>query len=183
MGAGATVIKLNSDIKLTGYRTEDAPALVNFLNEPDIHSQTLRIPTPYTIDHALEWIDSQLSGENPSINDFVIRHREHGLIGGIGLMFHEMDALNHSAELGYWLGGIYRNSGIATLAVGAMVTYAFTELGLQRISACVFTDNPASEKVLTKNGFILEGQMKHYYKKDDQLLDARLFARIATQGL
>ena len=65
--------------------------------------------------------------------------------------------LHHRAEegweLGYWLGEPYWNRGFATEATGGVLAFAFTTLELDRIWAGYLFDNPASARVLEKNGF------------------------------
>lgn len=56
-------------------------------------------------------------------------------------------------ELGYWLGRPAWGQGFATEAGAALIDTARTVLGVQRIEACVFTDNPGSARVLEKLGF------------------------------
>jgi RimJ/RimL family protein N-acetyltransferase len=78
--------------------------------------------------------------------------------------------------LGYWLGEPFWNRGIATLAVRAMVEWAFTELDLIRIFAFVFESNTASARVLEKTGFTLEGTMRRAVFKRGRLMDQALYA-------
>ena len=63
-------------------------------------------------------------------------------------------------QLGYIMMPNYCGRGIATKAVGAMVSEAFGELGLHRLSAWVYKPNKASIRVLEKNGFTLEGCLR-----------------------
>ncbi|MBZ8131945.1 GNAT family N-acetyltransferase [Afifella sp. IM 167] len=68
------------------------------------------------------------------------------------------------ARLGYFLGRRYWGKGYASEALGALVEAVFTRPGLsgdsgpaERIGAGVFTDNPASRRVLEKLGFSRAG--------------------------
>jgi RimJ/RimL family protein N-acetyltransferase len=58
------------------------------------------------------------------------------------------------AQLAYYLARPYWGQGLATEAGRAFVKYGFTELGLARIVAGADTANSASNRVLTKLGFI-----------------------------
>ena len=62
-----------------------------------------------------------------------------------------------------------------TDAVRTYVTYAFSELRLLRLTAHVFEFNVGSARVLEKNGFKLEGRLRKHLRKDDKLLDARIY--------
>jgi RimJ/RimL family protein N-acetyltransferase len=54
--------------------------------------------------------------------------------------------------------------------------HAFEEFGLVKITAHVFSHNPASARVLEKCGFQEEGFLRKHFRKDGQFIDARLFA-------
>ena len=100
-------------------------------------------------------------------------------IGGMGI--HPLrDDRRHTAEIGYWLGEAYWGRGIATELVGLASTYAFERLGVERLEAYVFIWNPASARVLEKNGYELEGTLRRRAFKDRQFVDEWLYARIRS---
>jgi len=66
------------------------------------------------------------------------------VVGAIGLY--------DTGELGYWLGPFFWNLGIATEAVAAVCTFARSN-NYPQLHAGVFHQNPASKRVLEKNGF------------------------------
>ncbi|MBZ0242466.1 MAG: GNAT family N-acetyltransferase, partial [Bacteroidales bacterium] len=79
-------------------------------------------------------------------NDFA------GLIG-----FRGTDNFNRKTEIGYWLSEPFQKKGIVTNAVKALVKYAFTELGINRIEINCAVGNEASSRIPQKLGFKLEG--------------------------
>lgn len=80
------------------------------------------------------------------------------LIGRCG--FDEWISSQHYAELGYWLAGEYWGQGIMTEAVAAVVHWAFTQADVHQITAWVLGNNPASVRVLVKNGFQFGGTLR-----------------------
>ena len=66
--------------------------------------------------------------------------------------------------------------GYASEALVAAVSYGFTTVGLNRIQAYVFVDNPASAKVLSNSGFQLEGRHRDYFRDHRGFHDLELFA-------
>ncbi|MEH6420921.1 GNAT family N-acetyltransferase [Pseudomonas sp. CGJS7] len=84
----------------------------------------------------------------------------------------------HSAELGYWLGRSLWGSGLMTRVVAAFVPWAMRELSLYRLYATVYDHNPASARVLAKNGFIEEGVQQCAVVKRGQVHDLRVFAKV-----
>jgi len=98
-------------------------------------------------------------------------------IGAAGLHLKD-DVLMLNGEIGYWLGEKSHNKGIATGVVAKLVKMAFNEHGLLRIYAEVFGNNPASGRVLEKNGFELEARLKNAVVKNSEILDMHIYSRI-----
>ena len=63
-----------------------------------------------------------------------------------------------------------------TAVVQRVCRHAFEEFGLAKITAHVFTHNPASARVLEKCGFREEGYLRKHYLKDGRFVDAYAFA-------
>ncbi|MEH6944480.1 GNAT family N-acetyltransferase, partial [Bacillus sp. JJ722] len=85
-----------------------------------------------------------------------IEHKETGvIIGTIGIQ--EWSLEHKRAEISYALFPEKWGSGYASEAVKKIISYGFEELGLERIGAVVFIENSASNKLLTKLGFVKEG--------------------------
>ena len=64
-----------------------------------------------------------------------------------------------SAELGYRIAQKAAGQGLATAAVRKICKLAATKYGLTRLHARVTLDNPASRKVLERNGFVAIGEL------------------------
>ncbi len=111
------------------------------------------IPYPYREKDAVEFINMTAS-ENPRLT-FGITYE--GKFAGVIGMIRRKDVYRHTAELGYWIGEAYWGKGIGTVAVKLATDYAFKELEMVRIVACVFDFNIASMCVLEKNGYVKEG--------------------------
>jgi [ribosomal protein S5]-alanine N-acetyltransferase len=58
-----------------------------------------------------------------------------------------------TGEVGYWIGSQYKGHGYAKHATELLAGYAFDELGLQRLTAWVASENLPSVKTLEKVGF------------------------------
>lgn len=95
------------------------------------------------------------------------------VIGDIALQ--DLDWRNRTCTLGYGLTKLsYYSRGYVTDAVEVILRYAFDHLGLIRIGATTQENNIGSQKVLEKNGFILEGRERQVIdfagKRHDRLL-------------
>jgi ribosomal-protein-alanine N-acetyltransferase len=84
-----------------------------------------------------------------------------------------------SASVGYWVAEDRNAKGLATAAVGELVTRAFGELGLHRLEAGTLVDNIASQRVLEKNDFDRIGLARRYLLIAGEWRDHILFQRTA----
>jgi ribosomal-protein-alanine N-acetyltransferase len=87
------------------------------------------------------------------------------IVGGINL--HGVSNKSWRAEFGYNLGSKWWNKGIMTEAANAVLTFAFDEIGFNKICAMHDTENVGSGRVMQKIGMIREGHFyKHSRRKD-----------------
>lgn len=116
----------------------------------DVASMTGTIPHPYSEEMAAQWIASAIAGEEGVV--FVIE-RDGVLIGCTGYRAFDRD----HAELGYWIGKPYWGQGFATEAARALIAHAFDADEFAYLKAGHFADNPASERILRRLGFVADG--------------------------
>ena len=76
------------------------------------------------------------------------------------LKFYLFDEGFHRAETGYELNRAFWRQGIMTETMSAIITSAFTELGLHRIEAVTDDINERSKGLLRKLGFTHEGTLR-----------------------
>ncbi|TXK77018.1 GNAT family N-acetyltransferase [Paenibacillus sp. N3.4] len=88
------------------------------------------------------------------------RKGTNGIIGTIG--FNAWAPKHKRAEIGYEIIPEHWRKGYASEVVSKIVSYGFEVLDLTRIGAIVFTENEASNQLLTKMGFQKEGVLKDY---------------------
>lgn len=173
------IISVRDGLWLSAYREGDEEALIHYLNEETISRNTLKIPYPYTMADATEWLEmvEKLEHKYHCRGNWAIRHGEGELIGAIGRHF--VTGVNgHRDEIGYWLGQPWRNRGWMTAVVRRLVEYLFDTTPLIRIEAYLYVFNTASARVLEKAGFAREGLLRKYYLKEGQYLDGLVYARI-----
>ncbi len=165
------------EVRLRSLVIEDTETIARLLNNRKIWDN-LRdyIPFPYHKKDAKTFIVSSLS-QSPKTT-FGISYQKK-LCGIIGLML-QKDIYRLSAEVGYWIGEPFWGKGIATRAVDLITRYGFSELGLQRIFANTFEHNKASQQVLEKCGYSLEGIAKNAAIKNDLIIDEHKYAIIKS---
>lgn len=99
---------------------------------------------------------------------------QHKVIGTIGFMWYQQE--NSSAEVGYSLARAYWNQGIMTEALGAVVDFAFRQLGINRLEAQHEVDNPASGQVMRHVGMVKEGTLRQRLFNKGRYVDVDLYA-------
>ena len=152
---------------------EDVVFQMNSTSE--ISENTLSLPFPYREENAHFWFKMAEDGfANKDAFIFGIREKENlKLIGAVGL---HLDVAHHKAEVGYWLGKSFWNNGYVSEALQAVLKFGFEELKLNKIYASHFHHNPASGKVLEKNGFVFEAELKQEILKNGKYLDLFRYA-------
>jgi RimJ/RimL family protein N-acetyltransferase len=132
---------------LRAPRLEDVKAMAALANDRRIAENTRRLPHPYTVADAEQFVHWVNSGVGEMA--LVITLPDDTLIGAVGLGMLEGPV----PEIGYWLGAAYWGRGYATESVRAVIDYAFTELDHEALQAGARVTNPASRRILEKCGF------------------------------
>jgi len=169
-------------LALRTARLEDAKAVAALANDRRIAENTARIPYPYKLADAEQFIaGASKKGEAA----YLVTLRDGTIVGACGLMFREDDA----PEIGYWLGVPYWNKGYATEALHALIDYAFTDLTHDALQAGARVTNPASRRVLEKCGFQWTGvglyrinSIKSSAPIDRFRLERRIWSALKTWG-
>lgn len=130
---------------LRAPRRGDVKAIAALVNDRRIAENTARIPHPYGVDDAEQFV-ATVNRRRGEVC-FVILS-DGALIGSCGV-----DRREDGAELGYWLGVPYWGRGFATEAARAAIDHAFGELACETLQSGARVSNPASRRVLEKCGF------------------------------
>ena len=126
---------------------EDWEAVLAGVGEEAIARNLARVPWPYTEADARWWTSQP---QDPCLPTFaVVESRSGRLVGSIGVA-RRSDGVE--VELGYWFARPYWGRGFATEAGRGVIEVA-RALGIRKIAAGHFADNPASGRVLRKLGF------------------------------
>jgi len=172
-----------NDIRLEGarcvirpWRRSDIEPLVGLADNRKVwRNLGDRFPHPYTRHDAEWWIDTVHSGEFEE-DTFAIEVTGE-FAGGIGVRWGDFEK-RHTAEIGYWLGEPYWERGIGTEAVGLIANWVVGHEHIRRIYAHVYGWNPASGRVLEKNGFAHEATLWDGIFKDGTYTDLLIYSRV-----
>ncbi len=140
-------------------RVEDALPLFAIKSDPDVTYPYAADPHP-TIARTEEWIEELLRSyeEGTAIFWVITPRRETSVLGSITLW--NLDLKSKRSEMGYELKKPAWGKGYATESGASVLDCGFRRIGLNRIEACPFDDNPASKKMLERLGFTLEGKLR-----------------------
>jgi RimJ/RimL family protein N-acetyltransferase len=159
--------------KLRPWSPADLDSLVKYANNINVSKFLMnRFPHPYSRNDGQRFIE-MATGSDP-VQIFAIEVNGEAA-GGIGL-HPQPDVFCKSLELGYWLAEPFWGQGIVPEAVREMVKYGFETFDVVRIFARPFSNNPATQRVLEKAGFELEGRLKKAIFKNGEVLDEFIYA-------
>lgn len=131
---------------------EDAPALLAAMGHEAVIRNLSRPPWPYTLADAEAFVAAWQGDPGPLFLIFAHNAGRCDLIGGIGI-----GPLGDQPHvMGYWLTPSAWGRGYATEAGRAALDIAAT-LGIERVVAGHYVDNPASGAVLRRLGFVATG--------------------------
>lgn len=115
--------------------------------------------------------------------EFDIYHKvDEKVIGWIGIK--DIMWSHRCAEIFYIIGDRdYWGRGLATEAVILILKYAFLELNLHKIKALALAPNTASNRILQKLGFSLEGTFKEEGYIDGKYYDLKHYGLLKAEWL
>lgn len=160
---------------LRGLRNTDAVDIFAYARDPEVARHTLWHPHR-DLQDTYAFLDFIIE-QNHKSQAFVwgiVRRALPGVIGTIGLANYNPG--HTRAELGFALARHCWNQGYTTEAARCVLSFAFRELGLNRVEAFCKPANGASSRVLEKCGFQLEGLLRSREYIKGSYEDLRLYA-------
>ena len=160
---------------------DDAAALAALLTD---NREFLAPTDPYRADSYYS-----VAGQDELIEGLLAQHAagtslphvildDHGVLVGRITLNEIVRGPFQSCSVGYWVAEGATRRGLASAALASMTEIAFGELQLHRIQAGTLTDNAASRKVLTRNGFQRFGRAPAYLKIAGRWQDHILWQRL-----
>ena len=143
------------NVGIRTIREEDAAALQKCASDAQV-ARTSGILHPYPPDGAIQWIKKSLDRRKAGSEYTYSIFYDGEFVGTVSLR--DVIVEKHSAELEFFVRSLFWNKGITTEASRQAIEIAFTELALVVLHARCLNINPASARVLEKNGFQEIGQ-------------------------
>ena len=162
------------------YATEDdAERLLELASDPQVTRwfswgpyQTLAEPQAY-----IRTLEPRR--ERGELLEFVIEHREHGVIGVTGLS--ELAHRDRRATVGTWVAREHWGSGANPESKGLVAALAFGPLGIERLTAWANTRNGRSQLALERVGFTREGVLRGWHRHGDTQHDVVVFRLLRAE--
>jgi len=166
---------------LRPFSLHDAPEVQRLAGEFEIADTTLNIPHPYEDGMAEEWIKTHQPQfeKEAKITLAITRADSNSLLGVIGLT--DIKKEYEIAELGYWIGKPFWNNGYCTEAGLAMLNFAFSQLGLNKVVAHHLKRNPASGRVMQKLSMTHEGSFRQQVKRWGKFEDLEAYGILKNE--
>ena len=146
-------------VSLRALKPEDCTDIyVGWLNDVNVYQHLETRWEEQNIETIQNFVNSIIDSDHSYIFA-IIENSTNSHIGNIKLG--PIHPRNNYADIGYFIGerDVW-GKGYATEAVKLIVDFGFNILKLHRIQAGLISGNDSSSKVLVRNGFIKEGELK-----------------------
>jgi RimJ/RimL family protein N-acetyltransferase len=144
-------------VSLRPRRSEDAPAVTAFCDDPSI-TRWMPLPSPYNESDFHDWdrVSEQERAEGRGFSLLVVDGDDRP-IGTLG--FKHLDRPAY-AEIGYLMGAPSRGKGYMTRALRLARDHALRGLGAERVELLIHHDNEPSQRVARAAGFAETGEYR-----------------------
>lgn len=152
--------------ELTGERLalrqvekKDAPALLGILSDPQVMKYVTQ-GSLFSFGRSRRVAAELLNNSRPDSMHYGIWIPGTNVpVGVVSLQNWRQEQMD--AMIGYMLDRRFWQQGLATEAVGVLLQYVFSGLRLHRVEGRCHAVNTASERVMQKNGMVLERTFSH----------------------
>ncbi|MEQ6391179.1 GNAT family protein [Bacillaceae bacterium S4-13-58] len=144
---------------LRGLRMKDAPVLFSFMSDLEIMQYITSTPVKTVTEMNEQIHKSLLLFERKKEIPWVIMDKNNEKIIGV-FRFHKLNFWHLKTEMGVVLAKTFQKKGVMTELLPHILSFGFTELGLNRIVGDIFAENEGSRKLLERQGFQKEGVLR-----------------------
>ena len=163
-------------LQLRPIELSDALEIQKAAGIREIADTMISLPHPYPLGEAQRYI-SRMQNEckaGSSVTFVIEKKVDKGFCGLIEVR--DIDREHSQGELSFWLDIKAWGHGYMSEVIHAIVRYGFEVLNLNRLYAYHMQRNPATGRVLEKNGFKQEGLLRQRVQKWGQYEDVAILA-------
>lgn len=166
------------DIYLRPLRAGDEASRFAYLADPAVIEHT-SIPAP-TLESVTAWVARDIAAYAAGTSfRLALANPEDRLIGFCGLS--QWSSEHGHGELAYELEPAAWGRGFMRRAIRALLTWAFSDLGLHRVHAYVMTSNERSIRLLERSGFTREGTLRQLRRARGVPRDFHVYSILASE--
>ncbi|MBP6506902.1 MAG: GNAT family N-acetyltransferase [Opitutaceae bacterium] len=147
---------MNPAVSIRPAELSDAADVQKYASDLRLHA-TCNLPSPYPEGGAVFFLTGALKAQAAGEKYlFAVIHSSEfaGLMG-----LNDFNSAEGTAELDYWIALPFWGRGIATNAAALVIEHAFRNLGLKTLFSSILIRNPASRRVVERNGFKQIGEL------------------------
>jgi RimJ/RimL family protein N-acetyltransferase len=165
-------------VVLRPWRLEDIPAMVAMSSDGDVRRFT-NVPEAYDEDDAAIWLALQparlAAGDGAAFA--VAEEQTEAAVGSIGVRVLHGRGI---AETGYHVSPTARGRGVATTALRLLSRWALETLPIARLQLTTHLDNPASQRVAEKAGFVREAVLRAWTDQRGARVDLAMYSLLPS---
>ena len=159
------------DVSIRPIELGDAKNVEKYASEEQL-ARTCNVPHPYPENGGEFFVKQRIESREKKKQFSSAILLIGNFVGVIGL--NDPDFKKRSIQVDYWVGVPFWGKGIASKAVSLAVEYAIKELAIETIFSGCWEGNPASCRVLGKNGFNEIESMINDGKYGQKFIDERI---------
>jgi [ribosomal protein S5]-alanine N-acetyltransferase len=161
-------------VSLRPLEREDAPALVRWLNDPEVR-EGLQVLRPLNLAAEYAFLENLGSTQEKQVVVGIIERSSGALVGACGL--HDISWTDRRAQFGIFIGEKSRwGQGLGREASQLLIGYAFGTLGLHRVELHVYAFNNRALRTYRALGFAHEGTLREHHFHDGRFVDTHTMA-------
>jgi ribosomal-protein-alanine N-acetyltransferase len=167
-------------ISFKALSTTDAQEIHNYASDKEV-SRFIGWSLMNSLNDTSEHIKTMLKSEAAGTHLYasIVQKSTKDIIGTA--MIFNLDQEANQAEIGYVFHRDYWGNGYGTECVALISDFAFESLNLHKLHASVVDANIGSARILEKNGYMLEGELKDHFFIEGKYYNAFLFGKIQTK--
>ncbi|MFF2450521.1 GNAT family N-acetyltransferase [Neobacillus sp. NPDC058068] len=170
----------SANICFKSLSTNDAQEIHNYAADEEV-SRFIGWSLMNTLNETSEYIETMVKRELAGTHLYasIVLKSTQEIIGTA--MIFNFDKEANQAEIGYVFHRDHWGKGYGTECVALMSDFAFETLNLHKLHASVVDANRGSARILEKNGYVLEGELRDHYFIDEKYYNALLFGKIQSK--
>ena len=150
---------------------------VKWMNNYEITKLTEQRFSKHTKKDVIRFVNEKKKSKNEILFGIFYLNKKKTHIGNIKLG--PINNRHKFAEISYLIGDLeFQNKGLATKAIKKVLILAKKKYKLKKILASIYSNNIASQRVLEKNKFKLEGIIKKKIIFRNKRLDQLIFGKL-----